>query len=208
MLFQVPFSRSEVHQVTEELIHFSIYEYPTASYLERFWKLHTWTQKSLGYGLMQCESMLKNKQLMATLRDAAFDAVLLDPMAICGDLVADVLGLPLIVSLRFSFGSVVERHCGHVPAPPSFVPPAPLPYSDRMTFTERLISMATYVSTSVLTELAWRWSLNNFYSEIKGKGSSSSREANHPFLKHQPCLVCEQEVQAQCVRLWGKLTSG
>lgn len=206
MLLQVPFSRSEFHQVTEELIHFAIYEYHTASYLERFWKMHTWTQKSLGYGLKLCESMLRNKQLMATLRDAAFDAVLLDPMSMCGDLVADVLGLPLIVSLRFSFGAVMERHCGHVPAPPSFVPPAPLPYSDRMTFTERLVSVVTYVSTSVLTELVWRWSLDSFYSEIKGP--SSSREANRPFLKHQPCFLCKQEVQAQCVRLWGKRTSG
>lgn len=174
VVFQVPYGREEFHQVTEDLIHYSMYEYHTASYLQRLWKIHTWTQKSLGYILQQCESMLRNKQLMATLEDAAFDAVLLDPVSICGDLVADVLGLPLILSLRFSFGGVLERHCGHVPAPPSFVPPPPLPYSDRMTFTERLVSVVTHVSTSVYVELAWRWSLGNFYSEIKGGSSSVS----------------------------------
>lgn len=212
MLFQVPFSRSEFHQLTQRLIHFSMYEYHTASYLERFWKIHSWTKDSFRYGLEQCESMLKNKQLMAALRDAAFDAVLLDPMTMCGDLVADVLGLPLIISLRFSLGAVLERHCGHLPAPPSFVPPPPLPYSDRMTFTERLVSVLTYVCTSVVTELVWRWSLDNFYSEVKGWGSS--RKAHHLFtlkqisLKHQPRFLSEQEVQAQFARVWGELTSG
>lgn len=208
VLFQVPFSRSDIDQLTEDMIQFSMYEYHTASYLERLWKMHTWTRDSLGFGLKICESMLKNKQLMATLRDAAFDAALLDPMSICGDLVVDVLGLPLIVSIRFSFGAVLERHCGHVPAPPSFVPPPPLPYSDRMTFTERLVSVLMYVATSVVSEVVWRWTMGNFYSEIKGW--SSSREANHKqiSLTHQPCFLSEQEVRAHFVRPWRKRTSG
>uniref|UniRef100_H2TJ78 UDP glucuronosyltransferase 2 family, polypeptide A4 n=1 Tax=Takifugu rubripes TaxID=31033 RepID=H2TJ78_TAKRU len=125
------------------------------------------------FGLKQCDAILKNQQLMATLRDAAFDAVLLDPMIMCGDLVADVLGLPLVISLRFSQGGVMERHCGHVPAPPSFVPPPPLPYSDLMTFTERLTSVMTYVSASAISELFWRWSLDHYYSQIKGRPSSA-----------------------------------
>lgn len=180
MLFQVPFSRSELHGITENLIHFAMYEYHTASFLERVWKIYDLGQQSVSYGLKQCDSIFKNKQLMATLRDTAFDAVLLDPMIMCGDLLADVLGLPLVISLRFSFGGVLERHCGHVPAPPSFVPPPPLPYSDRMTFTERLISAVTYVSASAMSELLWRWSLDNYYSQIKGW--SSSRTVN---LKHE-----------------------
>lgn len=116
---------------------------------------------------------------MTTLRDAAFDAVLLDPMVMCGDLVADVLGLPFIVSLRFSFGAVLERHCGHAPAPPSFVPPPPLPYSDRMTFKERLIAAVTYTMTSAITELMWKLSLDNYYSEIKGRNGICSENFLH-----------------------------
>ena len=119
--------------------------------------------------MSQCDSMFKNEQLMATLRDAAFDVVLLDPMMICGDLVADVLDLPLIVSLRFSFGGVMERHCGHAVAPPSYVPAAPLPYSDHMTFVERLINTVTYVSLSVMTEVFWRLKMDKYYTEVKGQ---------------------------------------
>lgn len=179
MLFQVPFSRTELHQLYQDLIYFSIYEYDTASYLQRFRKIHAWTQKSFSYGLQQCESMLKNQQLMAALREAAFDAVLLDPVTMCGDLVADVLGLPLIISLRFSLGGALERCGGHVPAPPSFVPPPPLPYSDLMTFRERVVSVLTYVSTSVVLELVWRWRLGSFYSEIKGPSSSRTAKRLH-----------------------------
>lgn len=168
LTFQVPFSRAEVHGITQEFIHFAMYEYPTASFPERVWRIYNVLQRSASYGLKQCDSIFKNRQLMATLREAAFDAVLLDPMIMCGDLVADVLGLPLVISLRFSFGGVMERLCGHVPAPPSFVPPPPLPYSDRMTFTERLTSAVTYVSASAMSELFWRWSLDNYYSQIKG----------------------------------------
>ncbi|KAL7376633.1 hypothetical protein ABVT39_012408 [Epinephelus coioides] len=124
-------------------------------------------RRSLVFGKQQCDSMLKSEQLMATLRTAAFDAVLLDPIVMCGDLVADVLSLPLIISLRFSFGSVLERHCGHAPAPPSYVPVAPLPYSDRMTFGERLINTMTYMMVSAVSEL-FMGLIDNYYSEVKG----------------------------------------
>lgn len=154
----------------EDFIHFSMYE-SHVSLLHKFLKMNFWMQRTLHFGMLQCDSILKNDQLMATLRDAAFDAVLLDPTVMCGDLVADMLGLPLIISLRFSFGGVLERHCGHVPAPPSFVPAAPLPYSDRMTFLERLASVMMYVGMSAMTEVFWVMRLDNYYSEVKGQSS-------------------------------------
>lgn len=172
MTFQVPFSRAELHGLTEEVIHFAMYEYPAAPFLERLWRIYGVLHRAVGYGLKQCDALFQNKQLMAALRAAAFDAVLLDPMTMCGDLVADVLGLPLVISLRFSHGGVMERHCAHVPAPPSFVPPSPLPYGDLMTFTERLTSVVTYVSASAITELFWRWSLDHYYSRVKGRSTS------------------------------------
>lgn len=146
-----------------------MYEAHVSSLLMKLWKFHSWGQRSVDLGLQQCDSILKNEPLMKTLRAASFDAILLDPMIICSDLVADVLGLPTIISLRFSFGGVIERHCGHAPAPPSFVPPTPLPYSDKMTFVERLISTVVYVFLSVTTELFWRLKMDIYYSEVKGQ---------------------------------------
>lgn len=155
----------------QELMRFSMYEAHLSSPLQKFLKTASWILHFLDFGRQQCDGVLKNQQLMATLQDSAFDVILQDPLAMCGDLVADMLGVPLILSLRFSFGSVMERHCGHAPLPPSYVPLAPLPYNDRMTFVERLINMVTYVASSTLTELAWKLSVNKYYSEIKGQRS-------------------------------------
>lgn len=169
LVFQVPFSRAELHGVTQDFIHFSMYESHVSTVLQKLIKIREFLHRAADLGRQQCDAIFQNKQLMASLQDAAFDAVLLDPMVMCGDLVADVLGLPLIISLRFSFGGVMERHCGHMVAPPSFVPVAPLPYSDRMTFVERFLNTLTYMWTSVVTEVFWRLTLDNYYSEVKGQ---------------------------------------
>lgn len=162
--------------MTEDLIHFSMYESHLSSTLQIFRKATEIVQRATHFGRQQCDSILKNEPLMATLREAAFDAVLLDPMTVCGDLVADVLGLPLIISLRFSYGGVLERHCGHVPAPPSFVPSAPLPYSDRMTFLQRLASFSLNAVMSAMTTVLWR-EVDDYYSEVKGQSRGPSTVA-------------------------------
>uniref|UniRef100_A0A667Y7E2 UDP-glucuronosyltransferase n=1 Tax=Myripristis murdjan TaxID=586833 RepID=A0A667Y7E2_9TELE len=111
----------------------------------RVFQMRDWVSRSTELQLQQCHAMLRNPELMASLRDTRFDAVVADPMMLCADLMADVLGLPLVISLRFTFGSVFERHCGQMPAPPSFVPAQPLTYSDKMTFSERVVNMVAYI---------------------------------------------------------------
>lgn len=162
------YNREEYVNIMQEFIHYSMYESHASSLLQKFMRFSNIMGDILDFGRQQCDGMLKNNQLMAALQDAKFDVILQDPLAMCGDLVADMLSVPLVLSLRLSFGSVMERHCGHAPAPPSYVPLAPLPYSDRMMFMERLTNMVTYVASSLLTELAWKLSLDNYYSEIKG----------------------------------------
>ncbi|XP_063335054.1 UDP-glucuronosyltransferase 2A2-like isoform X2 [Pelmatolapia mariae] len=133
LVFKVSYSRQEYLDLIQELMRFSMYEAHLSSPLQKFLKTASWILHFLDFGRQQCDGMLRNKQLMATLRHASFDVVLQDPMAVCGDLVADLLSVPLIISMRFSFGSVFERHCGHAPVPPSYVPLAPLPFNDHMT---------------------------------------------------------------------------
>uniref|UniRef100_A0A3B5L4U2 Uncharacterized protein n=1 Tax=Xiphophorus couchianus TaxID=32473 RepID=A0A3B5L4U2_9TELE len=163
---------SDMNNIMQDFIQFSMYKAHNSSLLDRFLVPLTIMGKFSQIGKQQCHAMLKNQQLMATLRDAAFDVVILDPMVVCGDLVADVLGVPLVLSLRFSFGSTLERHCGQAPMPASFIPASPLPYSDHMTFGERLVNMLTYTGMSVLSELTWKMTLDSFYTEIKGSPSS------------------------------------
>uniref|UniRef100_A0A3B4AQ87 Uncharacterized protein n=1 Tax=Periophthalmus magnuspinnatus TaxID=409849 RepID=A0A3B4AQ87_9GOBI len=109
---------------------------------------------------------------MSRLRDAKFDLVLWDPMSHCGEVVAQLLQLPLVASLRFTFGAVIERHCGHAHLPPSYVPSSPLPYSDVMTFGERTTSLLINLLSSTLSVLFWRISLDGFYSDILGQSTT------------------------------------
>lgn len=169
LVFKVPYSKEEYLSPIEEFIHFSMHD---PSMLQVAMKLINFMGRSLDFGRQQCDGILKNDQLMASLRDAAFDVVLLDSLVMCGDLVADVLGVPLVISLRLSLGSVFERHCGHAVFLPSYVPVAPVLYNDHMTFTERLINLVTYVASSVLTELGWKLTMDKYYSEIKGTPTS------------------------------------
>uniref|UniRef100_A0A3B4AUD4 UDP-glucuronosyltransferase n=1 Tax=Periophthalmus magnuspinnatus TaxID=409849 RepID=A0A3B4AUD4_9GOBI len=119
-----------------------------------------------------CNGLVRNAALMSRLRDAKFDLVLWDPMSHCGEVVAQLLQLPLVASLRFTFGAVIERHCGHAHLPPSYVPSSPLPYSDVMTFGERTTSLLINLLSSTLSVLFWRISLDGFYSDILGQSTT------------------------------------
>uniref|UniRef100_A0A8C6UA39 Glucuronosyltransferase n=1 Tax=Neogobius melanostomus TaxID=47308 RepID=A0A8C6UA39_9GOBI len=120
-------------------------------------------QLSMELQIQTCEAMVRNVTLMSQLRSAHFDGVLWDPMSPCGDLVAQ-LGDNPFVTRRLSFGAVIERHCGHAPLPPSYVPASPLPYSDHMTFSERVKNVLTNILSSVASEIFWKIALNGLFT--------------------------------------------
>uniref|UniRef100_A0A8B9K5E4 UDP-glucuronosyltransferase n=1 Tax=Astyanax mexicanus TaxID=7994 RepID=A0A8B9K5E4_ASTMX len=118
-----------------------------------------------------CNGMLLNQELIASLKESNFDLVLYDPVMPCSDLLADTLGLPHIVSFRISFAYTVERLCGQLPAPPSYVPAggAQGHLSDQMNFMEQVENMLLYIGhTSVLT-LQVMFTFGQYYTKITGK---------------------------------------
>ncbi|XP_038182745.1 UDP-glucuronosyltransferase 2A3-like isoform X1 [Arvicola amphibius] len=88
-----------------------------------------------------CRSALYNQTFMDKLRDAKYDVMLIDPIIPCGELVAEVLRVPFVNTLRFSMGSTIEKYCGQLPIPLSYVPVVMSELSDRMTFPERVKNM-------------------------------------------------------------------
>ncbi|KAM6986258.1 UDP-glucuronosyltransferase 2A2-like [Aplochiton taeniatus] len=168
-VFHVPHSKEEYAAVLEDFINYWMYESQNASMLQIGLKVRDIMGKSTALQLEQCDAMLKNEELLNSLRKMKFDVVVADPMTMCSDLMADVLQLPFVISLRFSFGSAIERHCGHLPAPPSFVPSPPLPYTDHMSFSERVKNFLFMVLQSVLFEIHGIYNMNGYYSEITGK---------------------------------------
>uniref|UniRef100_A0AAY5KPQ7 Uncharacterized protein n=1 Tax=Esox lucius TaxID=8010 RepID=A0AAY5KPQ7_ESOLU len=166
-VYNVPFEKRAWESLTDDFIGYWMYQAPNSSTLQVGLKIRDILAQMTALQLKMCDTMFHNKELMDNLRQSKFDVVLSDPMIPCTDLLADILGVPLIVSLRFSFGMSMERHCGQIPAPPSYVPSPPLTYTDRMSFLERLHNFVMYMIQSSLFYLHCLLTLDKYYSEIK-----------------------------------------
>ncbi|XP_054584566.1 UDP-glucuronosyltransferase 2B31-like isoform X3 [Eptesicus fuscus] len=88
-----------------------------------------------------CKDVVLNKKLMTKLQESRFDVVLADPAGPCGELLAELLKIPFVYSLRFSPGYTIEKYSGGLPFPPSYVPVILSELSDQMTFMERVKNM-------------------------------------------------------------------
>uniref|UniRef100_A0A3B1IJF2 UDP-glucuronosyltransferase n=1 Tax=Astyanax mexicanus TaxID=7994 RepID=A0A3B1IJF2_ASTMX len=115
-----------------------------------------------------CDGML-NEELVASLRGSNFDAVLFDPVMVCGDLLADVLGLPLIVSFRVGFAYTMERLCGQLPVPPSYVPAGASQghLTDKMNFMGRVENMLLYIAQTAIFKVTLL--VDKHYTKVAGK---------------------------------------
>uniref|UniRef100_A0A3B1KBM0 Uncharacterized protein n=1 Tax=Astyanax mexicanus TaxID=7994 RepID=A0A3B1KBM0_ASTMX len=100
-----------------------------------------------------------------------FDAVLYDPMMMCSDLLAETLGVPHVVSLRLSFTYTLERLCGQMPAPPSYVPAAAIQghLTDKMNFMERLENMILYIVHTTIFRLQVILTYDKHYTKMSGR---------------------------------------
>uniref|UniRef100_A0A8D1HC76 UDP-glucuronosyltransferase n=3 Tax=Sus scrofa TaxID=9823 RepID=A0A8D1HC76_PIG len=116
-----------------------------------------------------CKEMVSNNKLMTKLQKSKFDVVLADAIGPCGELVAEILNIPLVYSLRFSPGYFFEKYSGKLPVPPSYVPVIMSELSDHMTFMERVKNMIYVLYFDfwfrILNEKKW----NQFYSETLGR---------------------------------------
>ncbi|XP_008838565.2 UDP-glucuronosyltransferase 2B1-like [Nannospalax galili] len=138
-----------------------------------FWTYYSQLQKSI-YKYSDaienlCKAVVRNKSLMKKLQESKFDVVIADAIGPCGELLAEVFKIPLVYTLRFSFGYTFEKFSGGLPFPPSYVPVIFSELSDRMTFVERVKNMMHVLYFDfwfqALNEKKW----NQFYSEVLGR---------------------------------------
>ncbi|XP_008563774.1 PREDICTED: UDP-glucuronosyltransferase 2A1, partial [Galeopterus variegatus] len=111
-----------------------------------------------------CDGVLENQKLMEKLKKRKFEVLLSDPVFPCGDIVALKLGIPFMYSLRFSPASTVEKHCGKVPYPPSYVPAILSELTDQMTFSDRIRNFISYHLQDYMFETLWK-SWDSYYSK-------------------------------------------
>ncbi|XP_076586984.1 UDP-glucuronosyltransferase 2A2-like [Chaetodon auriga] len=166
--FNVSVSMETMEEILEEILHFSMYEMDHMSLLQIYMKFIDLMKVNLQNSLKFLDGVLKSETIMKRLKDGKYDLLLADPIYPGSDLTADILGIPLVFSLRFSLGNNWERHCGQLPAPPSFVPGAMSKLTDKMDFSERVWNLLFYALNDLVTDSVYWKELDKYYTEVKG----------------------------------------
>uniref|UniRef100_A0A8C3AJC8 UDP-glucuronosyltransferase n=1 Tax=Cyclopterus lumpus TaxID=8103 RepID=A0A8C3AJC8_CYCLU len=171
--FDVSVSMEAMQDFMKDFLHFSMYEIDHMSYMQIYMKFMDIMKVNLQYSLKYLDGVLKSESIMKKLKEGKYDLLLADPVYPGSDLVAEILGIPLVFSLRFSLANNWERKCGQLPAPPSFVPGAMSKLTDKMDFSERLWNFLYYALQDLLLENIFWDVLDKYYSEIKGTPTSA-----------------------------------
>ncbi|XP_004648276.3 UDP-glucuronosyltransferase 2B14-like [Octodon degus] len=116
-----------------------------------------------------CKDAVLNKKLLTKLQESKFDVLLADTVFAGGELLAELLKIPFVYTLRFSPGYTYEKYSAGLLFPPSYVPIISSGLSGQMTFMERVKNMMylLYFDFWFQTFNEKKW--DQFYSEVLGK---------------------------------------
>ncbi|XP_075881886.1 UDP-glucuronosyltransferase 2A2-like [Nelusetta ayraudi] len=171
--FNVPFSMEVMEAFMTDFLHFSMYEMAHMNLVQMYLRLVDLIRTELQYSLKTVDAILRSDIIMKKLKEAKYDLLFADPIYPGSELLAEVLDIPLVYTLRFSLVDNWERHCGQLPAPPSFVPGSMSKLTDKMNFFERVLNFLFYALNDIVTDLAYWKDINEYYSEVKGKPTSA-----------------------------------
>ncbi|XP_048220628.1 UDP-glucuronosyltransferase 2B17-like isoform X2 [Perognathus longimembris pacificus] len=151
-----------------EFVELWTYELPRTTCLAYSPLLESLYMKFSDTWLNICKEAALNKELMARLRKARFDVLIADAIGACGELLSELLEIPLVYTLRFYPGYTTEKYSGGLLVPPSYVPVILSGLSGQMTFMERVENFICmlYFDFWFETYNSKKWS--NFYSEVLG----------------------------------------
>ncbi|XP_075716866.1 UDP-glucuronosyltransferase 2A1-like isoform X2 [Rhinoderma darwinii] len=163
--FSVPFTKEKNEKFLDDFLFFWIYDTPKMSYWKFYKVIKKLMEQQLKTAELVCDGVIKNKLLLKKLKEKKFDVVVSDPLAPCGELLAELLGVPFVYSFRFSMGNAMERLCGQLPAPFSYVPGSMVELTDKMSFVERLKNMNFYFFQDILFHLLLAGHWDGYFSE-------------------------------------------
>uniref|UniRef100_A0A8C4T460 UDP-glucuronosyltransferase n=1 Tax=Erpetoichthys calabaricus TaxID=27687 RepID=A0A8C4T460_ERPCA len=168
-IFEVSFSFESRLKLLHDGLNIFLIESHSLSSLHFILKIRELITKTSELDKQICDGVLRNEELLDRLRQSHFEVLLSDPIFPCGELVADKLGIPFIYTIRGSFGNCIERLCGQLPAPPSFVPTIPSLHTDTMDFQMRLKNFLIYLGADMYLYERSFSSWDAYSREITGK---------------------------------------
>ncbi|PKK21122.1 UDP-glucuronosyltransferase 2A2 isoform X3 [Columba livia] len=168
-ILQVPFSQQSLEALMEDFLNLWLNEASNLYFWEKMQRLKKDLEIFSYISKQTCDTLVMNPQMIAKLRQAKFDIVIADPLALGGELVAEILAIPFVYSFRFSDGNVAERLCGGLPSPPSYVPASTNGLTDQMSFEERLQNFLFYLYTDLFFLKFWQDEWDGYYSNVLGR---------------------------------------
>ncbi|KAM9440738.1 UDP-glucuronosyltransferase 2C1-like isoform 1-T1 [Clarias gariepinus] len=171
-IIQVPYTKQDLINNMDGFIKYWMYEVQHDNIIQTSLKIKEILDVIKEQNHALCRGIFGDEDLLEKLRKEQFDVLLTDPMFLCGDLLALKLNLPFVISLRFSYGSAIERLCGQLPTPSSYVPAASSTYTDHMDFLQRVKNLLLNLILDFIFKLmtATRW--DPLYTEFVGKPTS------------------------------------
>ncbi|XP_076993132.1 UDP-glucuronosyltransferase 2A3-like [Tamandua tetradactyla] len=168
-LIPVPNDEETFTNTMNQFLDMAINVLPKMSPWQAAVKLQDFMLQTSGIVKNLCESVVYNQTLMKKLKEANYNVMIMDPVVPCGDLIAELLSVPFVHTLRASIGGMLEKYCGKLPAPPSYVPVPMTGLGDKMTFLERLKNLMFTLFFDFWLQLYDIQIWDQFYSEALGR---------------------------------------
>ncbi|XP_040823465.1 UDP-glucuronosyltransferase 2B13-like isoform X1 [Ochotona curzoniae] len=174
--FPTSFAGHELYDFFTQWADRWIYMVQKDTYWEYFSELQEFFSGYSSYYLKLCKEVALSKELIIKLQESRFDVVLADPFAPCGELLAELLKIPLVYSVRFTPGYTLERQSGGLILPPSYVPIIQSGLGGQMTFIERVKNMICLLCFDFGFKMFnEKW--DQLYSEVLGRPTTFSEIA-------------------------------
>ncbi|NXR67668.1 UD11 glucuronosyltransferase, partial [Rhadina sibilatrix] len=148
----VPYTQENMDKEFKEFFHGALED---GTFLERFFKVFEGIKRTTKFGVYSCEHLLQNKELIRYLEESKFDAILTDPAAICGLILAEHLSLPSVYFLR-GVPCGLDLDARLCPNPPSYVPRAFSKLTDRMSFLQRVKNLLFDIPNVFICEFVFQ----------------------------------------------------
>ncbi|XP_044536759.1 UDP-glucuronosyltransferase 2B31-like isoform X10 [Gracilinanus agilis] len=168
-VFPVLPNQEDLALFVEKWITFWIYEMPNLSLMEYNSLMQAVFFEFSNFTKQICESVVLNKKLIKTLKEAKYEVVFSDALSPGGELLAELLEIPIIYTLRFTAGNTYEKYCAGLPSPPSYVPVVLTELTDKMTFVERVKNMAFTLYFDFWFQSFDVKDWNQFYTDVLGR---------------------------------------
>ncbi|KAM6220577.1 UDP-glucuronosyltransferase 2A3 isoform 3-T3 [Rhynchocyon petersi] len=166
-VFPAPTDKEFAVNVLNDFLELAVNTMPSLSYWQSAIKMQEFLSQQNMLMKQHCERIIYNQTIIKKLKETNYNVMVVDPVVPCGELIAELLEVPFVYTLRLSMGGTMENQCGKLPMPPSYVPVPMLGLIDRMTFLERVKNVMFSLLFNVYLQQNDIW--DQLFSEALGK---------------------------------------